>query len=142
MLTKQNLLATLAGFAVMFVLGYVIWGFATAEFFEAHALNDIMKDPPEMLLLAVSNIIAVFALSSIYGKWARGVHNASQGMKFGIWVGIFTGLGLGLLNQSTTKVIDMSGQLVEAVLEIVFYGIIGVVISLVYKATSLKEKAT
>jgi type III secretory pathway component EscS len=36
----------------------------------------------------------------------------------------------------------MSGQLVEAVLEIVFYGIIGVVISLVYKATSLKEKAS
>jgi len=141
MFTKQNLLATLAGFVVMFVLGYAIWGFATVDFFEAHTLNDIMKDPPEMLLLAISNLIAVFALSTLYTKWARGIHNAGQGFKFGIWVGIFTGLGLGLLNQSTTELMDMTGQLVEAFLEIIFYGIIGAVIALVYKATAPKTTA-
>ncbi|WP_297797379.1 hypothetical protein [uncultured Eudoraea sp.] len=142
MFTKQNLLATLAGFAVMFVLGYVIWGFAAADFFESHSLNEIMKDPPEMLLLAISNIIAVFALSTIYGKWARGIHNTGQGFKFGIWIGIFTGLGLGLLSQSTTELMDMTGQIVEAILEIVFYGIIGAVIALVYKATAPKTTTT
>lgn len=141
MFTKQNLLATLAGFVVMFVLGYVIWGFAAVDFFEAHTLNNFMKDPPEMLLLAFSNVIAVFALSSIYGKWARGVHSAGQGFKFGIWIGIFTGLGLGLLHQSTMEWMDMTGQLVEAVIEIVFYGIICAVIALVYKATAPKANA-
>ena len=141
MFTKQNLLATLAGFVVMFVLGYAIWGFAMVDFFEPHTLNDIMKDPPEMLLLALSNVIAVFALSTIYSKWARGIHNAGQGFKFGIWIGIFTGLGLGLLNQSTTELMDMTGQIVEAILEIIFYGIIGAVIALVYKAAAPKESA-
>jgi len=141
MFTKQNLLATLAGFVVMFVLGYAIWGFAAADFFEPHTLNDIMKDPPEMLLLAFSNVIAVFALSSIYGKWVKGIHSTGQGFKFGIWIGIFTGLGLGLLNQSTTELMYITGRIVEAILEIIFYGIIGAVIALVYKATAQKTAA-
>ena len=35
MFSKQNLLATVAGTVTMFVLGYLIWGMATASFFEA-----------------------------------------------------------------------------------------------------------
>jgi len=66
MFTKQNLLATLAGFAVMFLLGYAIWGFALADFFEGHSLNNFMKDPPDMLFIALGNLIGAFALSSIY----------------------------------------------------------------------------
>ncbi len=36
MFTKQNLLASLAGFLVMFFLGYAIWDFATEK-----KMNDI-----------------------------------------------------------------------------------------------------
>ena len=43
MFTKQNLLAALAGTVVMYLLGFVIWGIATADFFEAHSLVDAMK---------------------------------------------------------------------------------------------------
>lgn len=47
MFTKQNLLASLAGFLVMFFLGYTIWGFATEDFFTGHTLNNFMKQPPK-----------------------------------------------------------------------------------------------
>lgn len=138
MFTKQNLLATLAGFAVMFVLGYAIWGIATVDFFESHTITNVMKDPPEMLYIALGNLIAAFALSSLYGKWARGVHSFSEGFQFGAWIGLFVGLGMGLLWFGTSNMLDMTGHLVEAVLDIVFYGIIGGVIAVVYKATAVK----
>lgn len=141
MFSKSNLLATLAGFAVMFLLGYAIWGVATADFFAGHTINNVMKDQPDMLMIAISNLIAVFALSSIYGKWARGHHSAKEGFRFGAWIGVFAGLGLGLLWYATSDIFDMTGQLVNGVIEIVFYGIIGAVIALVYKATAGKEQA-
>lgn len=138
MFTKQNLLATLAGFAVMFLLGYAIWGVATVDFYESHSLNNIMKDPPEMLYIALGNLIAVFALSSLYGKWARGVHSFSEGFQFGAWIGIFVGLGMGLLWYGIMELMDITAHLVEAVLDIVYYGIIGAVIAIVYKAAAPK----
>jgi hypothetical protein len=139
MFTKQNLLASLAGFLVMFFLGYAIWGFATEDFFEGHTLNNFMKETPDMLFVALGNLIGAFALSSIYGKWARGVHNAKEGFKFGIWVGVFTGFGMGLLNYGVNDLMDLTGHIAEGVLEIIFYGIIGAVIALVYKATTKKS---
>lgn len=138
MFTKQNLLATLAGFAVMFLLGYAIWGIATVDFFESHTITNVMKDPPELLYIALGNLIAAFALSSLYGKWARGVHSFSEGFQFGAWIGLFVGLGMGLLWFGTSNMLDMTGHLVEAVLDIIFYGIIGAVIAVVYKATAVK----
>ena len=139
MFTKQNLLASLAGFAVMIILGYAIWGFATEDFFEGHTLNNIMKEPPDMLFIALGNLIGAFALSSIYGKWARGVHSAKEGFQFGVWIGIFTGFGMGLLNYGVNELMDFTGHIAEGVIEIIFYGIIGAVIALVYKATSKKS---
>lgn len=141
MFTKQNLLATLAGFAVMFVLGYVIWGIAMVDFFESHTLTNAMKDEPDLLYIAFGNLIAAFALSSLYGKWARGVHSFSEGFQFGVWIGVFVGLGMGLLWYGIADLMDMTGYLVEAVIDIIFYGIIGGVIAVVYKATAEKASA-
>jgi len=139
MFSKQNLLATLAGFAVMFLLGYAIWGFATVDFFEGHTVNNVMKEMPDMLFLILSNLFAAFALSTIYGKWARGHHSAKDGFQYGAWIGFFVGIGLGLLWYSTSDIFDLTGQLVNGVIEIIFYGLIGVAIALVYKATASKE---
>ena len=138
MFTKQNLLATLAGFVVMFLLGYAIWGAALAGFFEEHSLTNIMKDPPLLLYIALGNLVAAFALSSLYGKWARGIHSASEGFQFGAWIGVFVGIGMGLLWYGTSEMMDITGHVVEAVLDIVFYGIIGAVIAIVYKKTASK----
>jgi hypothetical protein len=138
MFTKQNLLATLAGFVVTFLLGYAIWGAALSGFFEEHSLNDIMKDPPNLLFIALGNLVGAFALSSIYGKWARGVHSFSEGFQFGAWIGVFVGIGMGLLWYGTSELMDFTGHIVEAILDILFFGIIGGVIAVVYKKTTPK----
>lgn len=137
MFSKSNVLATIIGFVVMFLLGYAIWGIATAEFFEAHATNSIMKDPPDMLFIALGNLIGTFAISTIYGKWAAGTYSAANGFSFGIWIGIFVGLGMGLLWYGTSELMDITGHMVEALIDIIFYGIIGAVIGFVYQKTSV-----
>ncbi|NNK19061.1 MAG: hypothetical protein HKP49_07910 [Maribacter sp.] len=139
MFTKENLPASLAGFIVMFLLGYAIWGFATEDFFDGHTLKNVMKETPDMLFIALGNLIGAFALSSLYGKWAKGVHSAKEGFQFGIWVGIFTGFGMGLLNYGGSEIMDLTGYIAEGIIEIILYGIIGAVIALVYKATATKS---
>lgn len=141
MFNKQNLLATLAGTVVMFILGYLIWGVATASFYEEHSLTEAMKSEEEMSLLMVflGNLVMAFAMSSLYGKWSGGNHSASQGMQFGAWVGVFVGVGMGLLWYGTSNLMDSTAHMAEAVLDIIFYAIAGAVIALVYKSTAAKE---
>lgn len=141
MFSKQNLLATLAGFVVMYVLGFLIWGVATADFFDGHTVNDVSKEP-DMVFLAISNLVAAFVVSTLYGKWSGGNYSAKDGFGFGAWIGLFTGVGLGLIWYATMTIMDLQGYLAEAVLEIIFYGIMGAVIGAVYKATAPKEPTT
>lgn len=143
MFTKQNLLATVAATVTMFILGYLIWGIATASFFEAHAITNVMKPDEEMNLAFVflGNLFACFGMSTLYGKWARGHHSFGEGFTFGAWIGFIIGVGMGLLWLGTSNLMDATGHGVEAVLDILFYGLVGAVISLVYKASASKAAA-
>ncbi len=138
MFSKQHLLATVVATVTMFILGYLIWGVATVDYFEGHTVNNVMKDPPLFPWIIAGNLIASFALCVIYGKWARGYHSMGGGFQFGIWVGILVGLGTGLVWYATTEMMDLQGHLVSAVLDIVYYGIVGMVIGLMFKATHPK----
>ena len=141
MFTKENLLATVAGTVTMFILGYLIWGMAAASFFEAHSITNVMKpdDEMNMAFIFLCNLFAAFGMSSLYRKWARGYHGFAEGFCFGAWIGFIIGVGMGLVWLGTSNFMDPTGHLAEAILDIVFYGLVGVVISLVYKATAKKE---
>lgn len=143
MFTKQNLLATVAATVAMFVLGYLLWGIATASFFEAHTITNVMKPDAEMNMafIFLGNLFAAFAMATLYGKWARGHHSFGQGFTFGAWIGVLIGIGMGLVWMGTSNFMDTTGHVAEAVLDILYYGIAGGVIALVYKATASKEAA-
>ena len=138
MFSKSNLLATLATGIFLFLGGYLIWGVLTVDFFSQHAgsATGVMKEPIDMVHVALGNLFQAFFLSTIYSKWARGVHSAKGGFEFGALVGAFMGIGIGLLWFGVANLSDLTGVAVEAILDIVFMGIAGVVIALVYKATS------
>ncbi|RDY59455.1 hypothetical protein [Flagellimonas nanhaiensis] len=140
MFSKSNLLATLVGAVVMFFLGYLIWGIATVDFFADHTIVNTMKEVPNLGLIALGNLIGAFALSTLYSKWARGHHSMSEGFQFGAWIGVFVGIGMGLIWYATADWMDMTGHIAEAVIDIIYYGIIGAVIGLVYQKTAAKEK--
>lgn len=139
MFSKSNLLATLVGAIVMFFLGYLIWGLATVDFFAEHTIVNTMKETPDLALIAVSNLIGAFILSTLYSKWARGHHSLGQGFEFGALIGAFVGLSMGLLWYATANMMDLTAHVVEAILDIIFYGIVGISIALVYQKTAKKE---
>lgn len=141
MFTKQNLLATVAATVTMFLLGYLLWGIALVSFMESHTITDVMKPDEEMnmLFIFLGNLFAALAMATIYGKWARGYHGVSEGFTFGALIGAIIGLGMGFVWLGTANFMDATGHIVEAITDIIYYGIAGVVISLVYRASSKKE---
>nr|WP_299339871.1 hypothetical protein [Allomuricauda sp.] len=139
MFSKSNLLATLIAGVVMFFLGYLIWGIATADFFEQHSMVNVMKEMPNLPMIALGNLVGAFVLGSLYSKWARGHHSIGQGFQFGAWIGAFVGIAMGLIWYATANWMDFTGHIVEAVLDIAYYGIIGAVIAFVYQKTASKE---
>ena len=140
MFSKSNFLATLAAGLFNFFGGYLLWGIATVDFFFQHEgiATDVMKENPDMVFLALGCFVQAFFMSTIYSKWARGIHSAKEGFEFGALVGAFTGFGIGLLMYGVANLSDLTGVLAEGVLEIIFTGIAGVIIALVYKSTSKK----
>lgn len=143
MFSKQNLLATVAATIAMFILGYLIWGMALMSFFEEHSIIDVMKSDEEMSLgmIFLGNLATAFALSTLYGKWARGHHSATQGFQFGAWVGFLIGVGMGLVWLGTANFMDMTGHIAEAIVDILYYGVTGAIIALIYNASTPKAAA-
>ena len=141
MFSKSNLLATFVGGIFHFIGGYLVWGILTSDFFAQHtgSATDVMKDPMDMVFIAIGSLLQAFFISTIYGKWSRGTHSAKGGFEFGALIGAFVGFGIGLLNYGVMNISDLTGHLADAVISIIFFGLMGVIIAVVYKATSKKE---
>ena len=69
----------------------------------------------------------------------RGSHRSKKGFEFGIRVGAFLGLGIGLLNYRVMNVSNLTDHLADGVISIIFFGLMGEIIAIVYKSTSKKE---
>ena len=140
MFSKQNLIATIVAAIVMFFLGYFIWGIALVGYYEGHTLTEFMRDEPDMLFILISNLIGAFALATIYSKWSSN-HSFGDGFNFGVWIGIFAGVGYALLWYATGELMDLTGHLVDGIVSLVYFAIVGGVIGLMYKLTAPKAAA-
>ena len=143
MFSKSKLLAGVAGGLTHFLLGYIVYGLLMRDFFAANLINaDIYRaeGSEEMLFIALGALAQGFFMATIYSKWARGIHSARHGVEFGALIGAFVGIGIGLLNYGVMNGLGKKGTLVDAIVAIVFFAIVGLVISVVYKATAPKDK--
>ena len=133
MFSKTNLISTLVTTLWGFFGGWLLWGMIGDPMLTEHTINSgLMKEMPDMALLALGCLIAGFSFSSIYSKWARGTHGVSHGAQFGIWLGVLIGLGSGLIDHSTSNLLDLTGTIINAVIYIVHFAIMGILASLVY----------
>jgi hypothetical protein len=73
-----------------------------------------------------------WAFSTLFSKLARGAHSVSQGAESGLIVVILLGFESGLINHSTSNLLDMTGTLANGVTYIVFYIIMEILASGVY----------
>ena len=138
MFSKSNLLASLVGAIFLFFGGYLVWDILTGDFFAEHvgSATGVWKEVNNLVYVALGCLIEAFFLATIYGKWANGVHLAKNGFEFGALFGGFTGFGIGLLYYGVANLSDLTGVLVSGVIEMLFMGIAGALIAMVYKASS------
>ena len=134
MFSRANIIATLVGFFILFILGWVFYGILAADFFEAQSTNNVMKDPPEMALIALSCLIQGFVLSTLYGKFAGGEHSFGKGFGLGAWIGAFLGFGVGLMWYATSDLMTFTGSITDMVWLVVEYGFTVGIIATIYKA--------
>lgn len=125
--------AILISAVVVTIMWYVMGGlwYGALNLNASHSIAPgIMKEVPIHGILILGIFIVAYLFVIIYSKWARGVHNASHGFQFGALLGILYGVGVGLINYSTSNLIDLPGMLIEGVYQILQYGLGGAVTAL------------
>ncbi len=131
MFSKSNLISTVVGALWAYFGGMLLWDILGDSLFSK--VND---STPDQLHLIIACVILAFAFSTIYSKLSGGGHSLSHGAQFGLWVGIFTGFGERWFDFAFNAEGVLNDALINGVLNIVFFVILGVLASLVYGKTS------
>ena len=141
MFTKQTLLATLLGGLTLYFLGWIFYDLVAGGYFEENALHHI-PERMDMVSIALGALIEAFVLANVYRHWSVSKPGHFCGFEFGAWIGLFVGLGAGLVFYGTAEVHTLNTHLVDAAWNIVYYGFTGLMIAWGYGLVSKKETAT
>ncbi|RIA08633.1 hypothetical protein OE09_0453 [Flavobacteriaceae bacterium MAR_2010_72] len=134
MLSKTKLLSYLLTSIWAYFGGFLLWGLLGETLLNDHlgSASGVMREMPDHFHLALGCVILAITFSIIYAKWAQGKHSVSQGLSFGILVGILTGLGSGMIDFSTSNLLTFSGFIINALIYIVYYVVMGILVGFIY----------
>ncbi|MEP3209138.1 MAG: hypothetical protein ABJN95_08105 [Maribacter sp.] len=134
MFTKTNLISTIVTAIWGLMGGYLLWGILADSFLNSHlgTAAGVGREMPEWGLLALGCLIQAFVFSSIFRHWGPNSYTTSDGLKFGILIGVLVGLGNELINHATTNIFDMTGALVNGLIYILFFAVMGFLTGLIY----------
>ncbi len=137
MFSKTNLISTLVTALWAYFGGFLIWVIIATPLMEGHegTATDVWKEVPDQSILILGCVILAFAFSTIYSK-SSGGHSLSSGAAYGLWIGILIGFGEGMINLGVANFSDLTGTIIGGGLSIIYYGIMGVLASVIYKKMS------
>ena len=124
MFPKSNLLGTLTGFVILFLLGYLYYNILANIFMKEARIQSISKIPADMFYLSLGLLIQAFTMSTIYQKLTGHGANAKSGFQFGAWIGILVGFGMGLVWYGSANIYTLNRHLVDGVWSVIFYGMV------------------
>ena len=133
MVNKNCVLAILASFVTMFVLGYVFYEPLLGGFFADNAgtATGVIKEAPVFWQIIVGQLCGATLL--VYALSWKGVESAADGAKAGALVGLLLSLYFGFMNLGTMNTSTMNAALVDAVVSVVLWGVAGAVATVVLK---------
>jgi hypothetical protein len=142
--TKKLLMATIAAFAVMFVVGGLTHLVVFKDWFLNHTgISGNLNRPAALMQYSVAALLLLaFIMSYIYPKGVEGDNKIMQGLKFGIIISVLWFFPCNLIEYSMTTVLSLKAILMDAVLHAVEQGLAGIAIALVYgnKPFEAKQK--
>ena len=133
--SKSKLFATLVSFLFLYFAGWFFYGTIAADFFEIQATNNVSKNPMNLGILTLGCFIISFLFTTIYEKWSQGNHTIKQGFCYGLSIGMLF-FGMSLLMFGQQDLMTLIGVLADGLWTLIYYGMAGLLVSLVYKSTS------
>ena len=131
------LLSTLAGGVAYFLLGWLLYGVVFMGFFEAHSTTNVMKEPMAWWALIVGNLLWAFFLAYVFSRWA-GISTFATGLQAGAIIGLLVSLSFDLSIFGTSEMMDLTGTLVDPIVNAIMTGITGGVVGWVLGRGSSK----
>ncbi len=129
---KRFIIGTVVGGIALYILGYVMFNLAFADFFAANAgsATGMWKDPQVMWAIAVGTL-SYAALITLAIETRAGSTTIVEGLKVGAIVGFLMWFGADLIIYGIWNVWNLTAAIVDSLLELVRGGIGGVVIAAV-----------
>lgn len=134
MFSKSRIISTFATFVVIYFFPWIFYEFIAKNFFEKQMINDVSRGN-EMILWAVTVgcVIMAYLFSTIYEGWSKDEYSVSNGIRFGVLIGLFFGAGIGLVMYGTEFRMTHTAHIIDALFWVVTYSIAGIMASTVYK---------
>lgn len=134
MLQSKMLRATVGSFLVMFTLSFLWYGIL-AEGYNARQYMMILRGPEDFsfLNIAIGYILLAGLLSYAYPLGYSGGRSGSQGLRFGILMGLVIALPAAFINGGAYKM-PLMANLVDALYRVVEIGLGGLIIGRLYGA--------
>lgn len=133
------LAASLAGAVVFFLLGWLLYGMALADFMKENTVQypNLLIEPPNMIPLFLANFVWAFLLAFIFDYWAN-IRTFLTGAKGGAIVVFLIVLGvdlqfyafMNLYKGFTPLIVDV---ITATVMGAIGGGVIGLVLGKLYK---------
>lgn len=134
MFSKANIISTIICAIWGMAGGFLLWGIIGDPLLKEQVLIDgLMKEPLDVLHLALGTLIQAFGFSAIYSKYGHGNYSAKTGLGMGLLTGVMIGCGEKLIDFATANMMTIQGTLGNALIYLVFFGITGLLAGLVYK---------
>lgn len=127
-MNSKVLVATLAAAVAAFLFGWVVFGILLADFYKANVpvFEGLMKDPPDLLMIFLSNLFNAFLIAFIFNRWA-GIRTAGEGAQAGFIIMAIVALGTDLMMYATMNLTTPVLMAVDVVGSGLFGAVIGAV---------------
>jgi len=119
------------GAVALNLLGYAFYEYLAGSYFEAHH-NISMEGNMDPMFITIGSIIFVYGMANLYRHHTSN-HSFSSGFKFGLWIRLLFGFGMGLIMHGTTQWMDLQAQIVNSLWCFVYYGITGGIMGWTFK---------
>ena len=130
--------ALLAAFFLYF-FGWIFYALIAADFFESNMLV-LIPMRMNLSLIAIGCFIQAFVMSYLYSTFTNRKRAAYSGVQFGLCIGVFVGLGMGVVGFGTYEISTSSAFFLDAAWSLLYYGFTGLIISWTHqKILSKKE---
>lgn len=128
---KKFLLATVAGFVGIFVISWLLYEVILGGYFEEAWKDTATREQPLMWAFIVAQLCAALIMAFLYPKGYEGGAPATEGLRFGIIMGLFVSI-MADLGIYTYMPIPFTTALVDIIVLTVAIGVGGLLIGLVY----------